>query len=272
VAAAHWLAADQAALGEWLLRADAGFTGRANSALPLGDPGIPLAEAVGRVEQWYLGHGLPPMIAIPGPLPCAARPGDALDGLLAGRGWRVRSGPAVVMTAELAAVAGPDVAGPDVAGPDVAGPDVAGWPTGAGSAGPTITMAAWPDQAWLGRYHYRGTEKLPASAVRLLLSAPWQAFASVIDGGQTVAIGRVSVAAGWAGITAIDVAPGHRRKRLGTTLTRALAAAAARRGAGRVFLQVEEDNVAARALYERCGFAAMHRYHYRVAPVPGAPS
>jgi ribosomal protein S18 acetylase RimI-like enzyme len=39
-----------------------------------------------------------------------------------------------------------------------------------------------------------------------------------------------------------------------------------------VFLQVEEDNVAARALYERCGFAAMHRYHYRVAPVPGAPS
>ena len=48
-------------------------------------------------------------------------------------------------------------------------------------------------------------------------------------------------------------------------MTTALAAEAARRGAQQVFLQVEADNTAARALYERCGFRVAHRYHYRVA-------
>jgi RimJ/RimL family protein N-acetyltransferase len=46
----------------------------------------------------------------------------------------------------------------------------------------------------------------------------------------------------------------------------ALAGEAARQGARRVFLQVEEGNHAARALYARCGFAEVHRYHYRVGP------
>jgi ribosomal protein S18 acetylase RimI-like enzyme len=107
---------------------------------------------------------------------------------------------------------------------------------------------------------------LPARAVRLLLSAPWQAFASLAVDGEMAAVGRVSVAAGWAGITAVDVDPRYRRRGLGTLMTRALAAEAARRGVRRVFLQVEEGNLAARALYARCGFAEVHRYHYRVAP------
>ena len=45
-AALHWQAPEQERLGDWLLRAAEGFTGRANSALPLGDPGSPLPEAV----------------------------------------------------------------------------------------------------------------------------------------------------------------------------------------------------------------------------------
>jgi ribosomal protein S18 acetylase RimI-like enzyme len=53
-------------------------------------------------------------------------------------------------------------------------------------------------------------------------------------------------------------------------MTRALAKEGARQGAGRVFLQVEEDNLAAIAMYARCGFNAAHRYHYRVA-VEGPP-
>jgi N-acetylglutamate synthase len=257
VAAEHWRAADTVPLGSWLLRADGGFTGRANSALPLGDPGLPLPRAVDEVAAWYRARGLPPMIAIPGPLATpaaagAARPGqaaDPLDTLLAGRGWRVRSAPAVVMTARSGQVAGP-------------GEGTAAAVAGAAWA---VRFAAEPDQAWLARYRYQGMAA-PAGAVRLLLSAPWQAFASVVVGGETAAVGRVSVAAGWAGITAVDVGPRYRRRGLGTELTRALAAEGARQGADRVFLQVEENNPAARALYARCGFAAVHRYHYRVAP------
>ena len=59
-AALHWQAPDQERLGEWRLRAADGFTGRANSALPLGDPGLPLPAAVNAVEEWYRRRGLPP--------------------------------------------------------------------------------------------------------------------------------------------------------------------------------------------------------------------
>jgi N-acetylglutamate synthase len=259
-AAAHWQAADTVRLGSWLLRADGGFTGRANSALPLGDPGLPLAGAVDEVEAWYRARGLPPMIVIAGALGAAAPDGglagDPLDTLLAARGWRVRSAPApvvVVMAADAGQVVGPYRSAGGQPGPGASGPEWA------------VTFAARPDEAWLARYHYRGGE-LPARAVRLLLSAPWQAFGSLAVDGETAAVGRVSVAAGWAGITAVDVDPRYRRRGLGTLMTMALAAEAARRGERRIFLQVEEANAAARALYARCGFAGVHRYHYRVAP------
>jgi ribosomal protein S18 acetylase RimI-like enzyme len=62
------------------------------------------------------------------------------------------------------------------------------------------------------------------------------------------------------------VAADHRRGGLGAAVTVALARAAAERGVDRVFLQVEDGNSAARALYARCGFADVHAYHYRVAP------
>src|SRR3954447_23362841 len=48
-----WQPLETARLGGWRLRAGAGFTGRANSVLPLGDPGIPLDEAIPQVISWY---------------------------------------------------------------------------------------------------------------------------------------------------------------------------------------------------------------------------
>ena len=100
----------------------------------------------------------------------------------------------------------------------------------------------------------------------MLLSAPVQVFASVRRDGRTIATGRLSVADGWGGLTAIEVDPACRRTGLGTAVTAGLAARAAAHGAERIFLQVEEGNAAARALYARCGFADRHRYHYRIAP------
>lgn len=127
VAAQGWRAPEEAPLGRWLLRAARGFTGRANSALAAGDPGMPLAEAVTGVCDWYAARGL----------------------------------------------------------------------------------------------------------------------------------------------TAVEVHPDHRRTGLASAITAALAGAAARHGAGSLYLQVEADNEAARALYRRSGFTDHHGYHYRIAPPTG---
>jgi N-acetylglutamate synthase len=237
-AAGGWRAPEEAALGEWLLRAAGGFTGRANSALAVGDPGLPTASAVDEVCRWYRARGLPPMIAIA--FPAGRAQDNAVDRFLAGRGWTVRHG-AVVMTAAPAAVAG-----------DAHGQH-------------RVDLDPEPDDQWLALYRFQGA-KPPPVARRLLMSAPWQAFGSVREDGRTVAIGRVAAARGWAGITAVEVDPAHRRRGLGGAITGALAQAAARRGLAGLYLQVVGDNAAARSLYRQAGFADHHKYHYRVAP------
>jgi N-acetylglutamate synthase len=231
-------------MGDWLLRAAEGFTGRANSALAAGNPGRPLPDAVGAVHAWYAGLGQRAMIAVPFGMD---GPAGELDGLLDGLGWSRRDGPAIVMTASPAAIAGLAAASAPAA---LIAP---------------VQVADAPDEAWLGMYHYRG-QKLPPVARRLLMSAPWQAFASVREDGQTIAIGRVAADAGWAGITAIETDPAHRRRGLARAVTAALATRAAARGATGLYLQVEDGNAAARTLYEGMGFIGHHRYHYRVAP------
>jgi N-acetylglutamate synthase len=242
-AAGTWRAPRFERMGEWLLRAADGFTGRANSALAAGDPRRPLPEAVDAVRAWYAGLGQPAMIAVPFPM---AGPAGELDGLLDAGGWSRREGPAIVMTAPPRAIAALEP-----------GP-------GAAAVAP-VRVSGEPDADWLGMYHYRG-QRLPPMARRLLMSAPWQAFASVREDGETIAIGRVAADAGWAGITAIETDPRHRRRGLARAVTAALATLAVEQGATGLYLQVEDGNAAARTLYERMGFTGHHRYHYRIAP------
>jgi ribosomal protein S18 acetylase RimI-like enzyme len=240
-AAPGWRGVEEERLGDWLLRAAAGFTGRANSALAAGDPGRPLPDAVDAVRRWYAARGLPAMIAVP--YPTGRQADSGLDQMLAARGWTIRADAATVMTAVAARVAD----------------------RAAGIAA-RVDFDAHPDQAWLDRYHYRGHE-LPTVAARVLTSAPWQAFASVRADGETIAIGRVAGSGDWAGLTAIEVDPASRRQRLGTAVTAALARHALENGGcTHVYLQVADDNSAARALYRTLGFADHHGYHYRIAP------
>jgi ribosomal protein S18 acetylase RimI-like enzyme len=184
------------------------------------------------------------MIVIPVPLD-GDSPCHQLDNLLSERTWLTRPGPAFVMVADLATA-----------------PAAGHLP-----AGGEFRVDAEPDGAWLSTYHYRGQDRQPPVMRTVLMSAPEQAFASIRgDTGEVLAIGRLSIADGWAGITAVEVKQARRGAGLGMALTRAICAEAAARGARRVFLQVETDNIPARTLYERCGFRYSHRYRYRVAP------
>ncbi|MET9091710.1 GNAT family N-acetyltransferase [Streptomyces cyaneofuscatus] len=238
VTARAWQPVESEPLGEWRLRAAGGFTRRANSALPLGDPGLPLGEAFGRVERWYEERGLPPYIQT---ATGAEGTQEALCAELERHGWR-REVTAEVRIAALAPVGDLDA-------------DVS-----------AVRLSRAPDEAWLSRYQRFSTPG--PHVLRVLGGGPSVWFATVADdenegrGGAPAAIGRCVVDGRWAGFMAVEVAPEHRRRGLATSVMAALARQALEEGASAAWLQVEEDNEGARALYDGMGFAAHHRYHH----------
>ncbi|WP_437071714.1 GNAT family N-acetyltransferase [Streptomyces sp. enrichment culture] len=240
VCARAWRPVESERLGDWELRAAAGFTRRANSVLPLGDPGLPLDEALTAVRRWYAERGLPAYVQT---ATGAAGTEELLCGELAERGW-VREVTAELWIASLAPVA------------DRCEPG-------------EVTLSRTADQAWLARYRRKGLSEV---ALRVLGSGPSVWFASVPgEGGVPAAIGRLVVDGRWAGFAAVEVDPGRRRRGLATTVMGALARQALDEGASAAWLQVETDNTAARALYAGMGFAVHHAYHhYREPGTSGA--
>ncbi|MBZ9597899.1 GNAT family N-acetyltransferase [Streptomyces yangpuensis] len=229
VCARSWQPLESEPLGGWTLRAAAGFTRRANSVLPAGDPGIPLDDALARVTSWYAERGLPAFVqAATG----AAGTQELLCAELERRGWASEAS-AEVRIGALAPVG------------DVDAP-----------ASGSVRLTRVPDEEWLGRY---GRVSDPDVARRVLVEGPSVWFAS-LPGGR--AIGRCVVDGRWAGFAAVTVDPEHRREGLATAVMAALARRALEEGASAAWLQVETDNAGALALYDGLGFAAHHSYHH----------
>ena len=243
VAALGWQPAQSLRLGGWTLRAAHGFTGRANSVLPLGEPGPPLDEAVERVVAWYAERGLRARFQVP--LPWA---GD-LDEALAARGWEPLT-PTHVMVADVTDAARAVAPGSD-------GGDV------------SVAVTSTPDDDWLATYRYRGAP-LPTDALDVLLRAAHPVFVTVRDADGPVAVGRGALDAGWLGITAVDVVERARRRGHARTVMRSLLAVAQEAGVRFAYLQVADDNTSALALYTAAGFVRHHDYVYRAAPGSGA--
>jgi N-acetylglutamate synthase len=234
VTARAWQPVESERLGEWELRASSGFTRRANSVLPLGDPGMPLDEALARVRTWYGDRGLPAYVQT---ATGAAGTQEELCAELEARGWR-REVSAEVRIGALAPIGDLDA-------------DVE-----------RVRLARSVDEAWLQRYQRSG---VPGPHVlKVLGSGPSVWFASVpgVIGGPPAAIGRCVVDGRWAGFMAVEVDPAYRRQGLATSVMTALARRALEEGASAAWLQVESDNDGARALYDGMGFATHHRYHH----------
>lgn len=245
VAALGWPAPDTERLGGWLLRAADGFTGRANSVLPVGDPGRPLDEALRHVEAWYAARGLPVLVQVP--LPACAD----LDTALAAHGYGHAVNAAHVLTAEAAGVLAAARAG--------------GGRPGDADEGhpPRVRLDPEPSPDWLGLYHYRGARSLPGVALDIMTAPSRVVFATAEHGGDPVAIGRAVVARDWVGLTALEVREDQRRRGLARVVMAALMEWAITQRARQVYLQVAVDNAPALALYDRLGFARHHTYHYR---------
>ncbi|MEU5465194.1 GNAT family N-acetyltransferase [Streptomyces althioticus] len=247
VAARGWRPVESELLGEWELRAAAGFTRRANSVLPLGDPGLPLDDALTAVRRWYAARGLPAYVQT---ATGAEGTQELLCAELERRGW-VREVTAELWTGGLAPVA------------DL-GDDTS-----------EVLLSRDADEAWLTRYQRKGVSEV---ALRVLGGGPsgglgpgepsvWFATVPGEPGAEApAAIGRCVVDGRWAGFAAVEVDPARRREGLATAVMAALAVRALEEGASAAWLQVETDNEGGRALYDRLGFAPHHAYHHYRAP------
>jgi GNAT superfamily N-acetyltransferase len=255
VAARAWPPVESERLGDWELRWSAGFTRRANSVLALGDPGLPLDEALGRVTTWYAERGRPAYVQVSTGAEGAQ---EQLAAELAARGW-AREVSALIRTAALAPIAEiADIA--DTATTETEDEAIA-------AATSDVVLSRTIDDAWLARYQRFGGAVAP-EALKVLGGGPsvWFATVPAIPGGPPAAIGRCVIDGRWAGFSAVEVDPARRRQGLATAALTALARKALGEGASAAYVQVEEENAGAAALYEGMGFATHHLYHHFRAP------
>jgi ribosomal protein S18 acetylase RimI-like enzyme len=80
--------------------------------------------------------------------------------------------------------------------------------------------------------------------------------------GEPAAAGRGVVDSGWLGIFNMATLPAFRRRGAASAILAALAKWASSLGATNSYLQLEADNAAAPALYEKAGFTTAYEYSY----------
>ncbi len=221
--------------GGWVLRATPGLDrGRSNHALPPCRPlwSEEIPGAIARVEAFARVHGIHPGIQVS---PLALH--GALQRELDRRGWATRW-PVLVLAAQR---------------------DEEVWASSVALERTDHATPEWLD-TWARCEPGRDVESHARTVFPLL--AGRATFASLDD----VAVGIAVEGEGLVGLFCVAVDPAQRRAGLGTGLVRSLLARSTARVA---YLQVEESNTPAVALYARLGFAETYRYCHRVAPAPG---
>ncbi|MEV4318666.1 GNAT family N-acetyltransferase [Actinocrispum sp. NPDC049592] len=217
-------------LGGWRMRAAGGFTGRANSTLTLGNPGMPIADALVRTVEFAHAHGIGP---------CAhVVVGSPAEAGIEAAGWHV-----------------------DETHPGGAESLVMTGPLSPGEF-PGAVVNATPSSEW---WELTAGSTTPSDAQRHVLSSyPCVGYGVVSYDEAVVGAVRGAVIGDLLHVSRLAVRPSHRRLGLAGGLLRVLYAWAVARGAQRQALQVATGNTAAIELYKRLGCAEHHRYRYWV--------
>lgn len=240
LAARGWPGLTAERLGGWLLRAGAGASGRANSCLPLGDPGMPVPDAVARVQEWYDARGLRPCFQVPWALgpryPAFRRAPQDVTEHLAQREWSLERATAVLV-ADVRRLA----------------PRATPYPL-------RSTWAEAPDEAWWA------IDGADAPRRQEAVAAPARYLTVREQAGGVVAAGRLALIDDWCGISNLTVVPAKRGRGHGRRALEAMLAEGARAGARFAYLQVMESNAAGLGLYESHGFVRHHAYAYAKPP------
>ncbi len=225
--------------GDWVARLSPSLPfRRTNSVMTSGAAPDDVDAAVGRSEEIYDAHGAPSIFQIS----AASGPTD-LDERLAARGYDRAPG-ADVLVANIADIAR------------------------ATRSEDGATTSDGVHDAWIARYAtLHGDDPDARDRVeahgRMLRTVPSVIVASLTRDEGTVALGFGVVDRGWIGVFGMGTVRSRRREGAATAVLHALVAAGADAGAVRAYLQAEPDNPA-QQLYQRAGFEAHHRYHYRV--------
>lgn len=225
----------------WLLPMDSGTVGRARSAVPLSHCPVDVGT-LDAIADTYRAQGFVPRFRLPDTDAWAAAHTH-----LAAQGFE-RVQPTLTQTAPLAALR-------------------------AWASHPGVALDERPDAAWLAMFLGEGLDPVDgASRSQALARAQGTLFASLREGGRTLASGAASYGFGWLGVHGLRTARDQRGRGLAGAVMRAMADEAARRGMARVFLQVDAENTAALSLYRRIGFAVAWPYvYFQPADTSGAP-
>jgi N-acetylglutamate synthase len=220
------------ALDGWLLPLDTGTVGRAHSAVPLHhdehDPAL-----IDVIARRYREAGLRPVFRLPDRATF-----EAWWPALTERGFR-REQPTLTQSGALEGLL-------------ALASDTEG-----------VSLEARPDAAWMAMFLGEGLDPVDgASRSKALSRAEGTLFASLREGGQTLACGAACYAQGWLSMHGLRTAVSHRGRGLAGRMIRAMALEAQRRGIVRAFLQVDGSNVPALALYRRAGMTTAWTYAY----------
>ena len=222
-----WPAEENIEYGNWRLRISDGFSMRANSVLPIGEPPIDLAVAVNHVISTYRENKLRPTFSIPLPI------FEELDRYLEQVGWSIKI-EANFLIRDIGAVELPSH------------PDY------------SVEILDNPSKVWLEVNSDQPLEKI-------MLRYPAR-YGAIKNGQEVIAIGRIATLGSWSIVTRLFVNPSFRGKGLAKALMNNLLSAAVSDGATKVALQVDNENGAALALYQSMGFTTHHKFVYRVLP------
>lgn len=231
-----WPARETQNIAGWLLRFTDGHTHRGNSVATHRFKARTPDAAIAAVESEYRTRDLPPMFQISP----AARPGD-LERILKARGYRT-------ITPTLTCVATSMVMRASLPEPR------------------EVKTGGAPDDDFIqlilssSRSEADGHERLD---ILSRIELPHICI-TAYDKGVAVACGTGTLTAGWVGINMMRTDAAHRRNGHAQRVLAAITRWSETKGVTRLYLNVEEANHGARALYAKAGFETAYEYRYSV--------
>lgn len=228
-----WPARQQLFLDGWILRFSEGYTKRANSITPLYPAALDMEQKIRLCEQLYPAQGLPPIFRV-----TSLADSTQLDQRLGRRGYTILDRTWVL------------------------GLDLADWHAVTSQAMKEVSL-----EDWLGSFHnlHGGeAENLPGHrAILQRILFPHLRAVAFLDG-EPVCCGLGVLDGECFGIFDLITSPNQRGKGFATRLMQDMLNWGVHSGARYAYLQVVENNIPARRLYQRLGFQEVYPYWYRL--------